>query len=107
MSNLGDTYDRRFKAEMQAETPSHPPLPDVYMPAMPPLGLLNALENRVRAWVRRRRLLRLLDYDDHILDDIGYTREELLWAASLPLKVNAHEILRQRRERRLNGWRRQ
>ena len=28
--------------------------PDLYMPAMPPLGLLNALERRVQKWWRQR-----------------------------------------------------
>lgn len=81
------------------------PLPDVYMPAMPPLALITALEHWVwrrvvrtrlwmRAWARRRRLQRLQDYDDHLLEDMGYTRQELAWALSLPMRVNARRALR-------------
>ena len=28
----------------------HYPDPDLYMPAMPPLGLINALERKVQKW---------------------------------------------------------
>ena len=37
-----------------------------------------------------RRTLRL---DDNLLDDIGVTREEVEWAATLPLEVNASRAL--------------
>ncbi|MFC3286174.1 hypothetical protein [Litchfieldella rifensis] len=108
MSDLGHTRHPRFEAEKTVETPAQPPMPDFYMPAMPPLGLITAIENWSRAWIRawrrRRRLLRLLDYDDHMLDDMGHTRQDLLWAAHLPLKEDAHRILRQLREQRLNRW---
>jgi len=30
------------------------PDPDLYMPAMPPLGLINAFERRVHKWWRQR-----------------------------------------------------
>jgi hypothetical protein len=30
------------------------PDPDLYMPAMPPLGLINAFERRVQKWWRQR-----------------------------------------------------
>ncbi|WP_417585533.1 hypothetical protein [Nitrincola sp.] len=74
-------------------------LPDFYMPAMPPLKLINAIENWFKAWSRRRKLLRLLDYDDHMLEDMGYTRRDLLWAARQPLKVDARHVLQQQREK--------
>ncbi|MFT6600075.1 MAG: hypothetical protein ACJATD_000924 [Alloalcanivorax sp.] len=32
----------------------HYPDPDLYMPAMPPLGLINAFERRVQKWWRQR-----------------------------------------------------
>ena len=32
----------------------HYPDPDLYMPAMPPLGLINALERKVQKWWRQR-----------------------------------------------------
>ncbi|WP_409523900.1 hypothetical protein [Nitrincola sp. MINF-07-Sa-05] len=76
-----------------------PVFPDIYMPAMPPLGLIAALENWFRAWSRRHRLLRLLEYDDHMLEDMGYTRQDLLWAAEQPLRVDARLVLQQQREK--------
>jgi len=40
--------------------------------------------------VRRRwRLHRMQWLDDHMLDDIGITRDELEWAIRLPLRTNA------------------
>ena len=56
-----------------------------------------------RAWRRRRRLVRLLDQDDRMLDDIGVTRAEVEWAAGLPLARNAaldlHKVALERRRR--------
>ncbi|MGI9503925.1 MAG: hypothetical protein ACR2RE_12825 [Geminicoccaceae bacterium] len=55
------------------------------------------LANAVR---RRWRLYRMQRLDDHMLDDIGVTREELEWAISLPLRVNAALALHDRARRR-------
>ncbi len=49
---------------------------------------------------RRWRLYRMQSLDDHLLDDIGITREELEWAIRLPLHINAALALRDRAERR-------
>lgn len=46
----------------------------------------------VKFWrdlTRRRRFKRLMSLDDRMLDDIGLNRDEVLWAASLPLSDNA------------------
>ena len=61
--------------------------------------------------VRRRwRLHRMQHLDDHMLDDIGVTRDELEWAIRLPLRVNAalelHSCARRRRETGSKGRRR-
>lgn len=68
--------------------------PQLYMPAMPPLGLIRWLYRRVDAWRFRRKLIRLLDYDDHMLEDMGHTRAELMMAIRLPLGANARKALR-------------
>lgn len=82
-----------------------PPMPEFYMPAMPPMGLINALESWVRALLRRRRFRRhflpFLDYDDHILDDMGHNREDVEWALRLPLRKDAFQALQCRRIKRL------
>lgn len=78
--------------------------PHLYMPAMPPLGLIRWLYRRLDAWRFRRKLIRLLTYDDHMLDDMGHTRAELMMAIQLPLNANAREALRVwKAERRSNG----
>ena len=51
--------------------------------------------------VHRRWLLwRMQRLDDHMLDDIGVTREELEWAIGLPLRINAAIALQERAHRR-------
>ena len=62
----------------------------------------------LRWWKRRRTMVRLIDMDDHILADIGISREDVRHAMSLPLGVNADLILQQRaleRSHRARGWR--
>lgn len=64
--------------------------------------------NRARNWYRRRRdlnearsaFMHMVYLDDRILDDMGVTREEVLWAASLPLEENAALVLRARAAKR-------
>lgn len=78
--------------------------PPVYMPAMPPLGWIRWIHNRLGAWRFRKKLQRLLDYDDHMLDDMGHTRGELIMALKLPLKEDARQaLLVWKAERRRTG----
>jgi uncharacterized protein YjiS (DUF1127 family) len=88
----------------QAKHSTPPPKPDFYMPAMPPLGLLHAIETRLQRYLSRRRFrqrfLPLLAHDDHILDDMGHSRDDILWASRLPLKEDAGQALAQRRAKR-------
>ena len=104
MSNL----EPPRRALRQTQQKPQPPLPDFFMPAMPPLGLINAVENWVRPRVRevrrrrrfRQRFLPLLAYDDHILEDMGHCREDIEWASRLPLKEDAHRALQRCRAKR-------
>ena len=54
---------------------------------------------------RRRAFNRLLDLDDHLLDDMGVTRAEVHMASRLPVWTNAADELRrvslERRGRRM------
>lgn len=87
-----------------AKNHATPPRPDFFMPAMPPLGLIHALEKKWWEYQRRRqfrqRFLHLLAYDDHMLEDMGHCREDILWASRLPLKEDAERALTQRRAMR-------
>ena len=47
-------------------------------------NLHSGLLARAGAVNRRRKFRRLLDLDDHMLDDIGVIRAEVEWAARLP-----------------------
>ncbi len=84
--------------------PAQPTRPDFFMPAMPPLGLIHALETRWRDYLRRRqfrqRFLHLLAYDDHMLEDMGHYRDDIQWASRLPLMEDADQALAQRRAKR-------
>ena len=57
----------------------------------------------IRNWRARRAVARLDRLDDHMLRDIGITREDLAWAAGLPLTVNAALALEERGRRRRRG----
>lgn len=79
-------------------------MPHIYMPAMPPLGWIGWLGQRLDAWAFRRKLQHLLDCDAHMLEDIGHTRAELMMAIELPLKADARKALLQwKAERRGTG----
>lgn len=51
-------------------------------------------------WNVRRKVRALDDQEDHILDDIGVQRDEIQWAARLPLTVNAAIALDDRASKR-------
>ena len=52
----------------------------------------------------RDAFLTMLTLEDKILDDIGVTRDDVKWAASLPIEVNASRALFARaRQRRKSG----
>ena len=53
-----------------------------------------------RNWQARRRVTDLGNYDDYMLNDIGVTRDEVEWAAGLPLTVNSALALEERSFRR-------
>ncbi|CAN5218226.1 hypothetical protein BH10PSE7_BH10PSE7_04590 [soil metagenome] len=59
-----------------------------------------ALRRIVRNWWKRRGLRRLESLDDHMLMDMGLTREELVHAQYLPLDIDpVHELMRKDRAR--------
>ena len=57
-----------------------------------------------RNWKARRRIAQLETYDDHMLNDIGLTRDEINWAAGLPLTVNSALALEDRAFRRRKNF---
>ncbi len=53
-------------------------------------------------WRARRQIRKLSDYETRILNDMGVTRDEVKWAAKLPLSVNpAWELRNRSRTRRV------
>jgi uncharacterized protein YjiS (DUF1127 family) len=67
-------------------------------------GVVSFLRRVVRNWKARRRVAALGNFDDYMLKDIGITRDEVEWAAGLPLTVNAALALEERAfRRRRNG----
>jgi len=64
---------------------------------LPGVGNLGTL---IRNWSARRAVRRLADLDDHLLRDMGTTREDIVWAGRQPLTVNASLVLEQRQRQR-------
>lgn len=56
--------------------------------------LADRLLDRTRQRRRRRGFKRLLDLDDHMLDDLGVLRHEVEEASRLPLSLDAATELR-------------
>ncbi len=53
-------------------------------------------------WKTRNQVRNLAHYEQRMLDDMGVTRDEVVWASRLPLSLNAAWELRHRsRTRRL------
>ena len=63
-------------------------------------GSGSILGQLIRNWRARRAVVRLDRLDEHMLRDIGLTREDLRWAAGLPLTVNAALAMDERARRR-------
>ncbi len=57
--------------------------------------LLRLIDN----WQARRSVAALLALDDHLLEDAGMHRADVVWAAHLPLSVNASLALEERLSR--------
>jgi uncharacterized protein YjiS (DUF1127 family) len=64
------------------------------------IGSAWSLGRLIRNWQARRTVARLDRLDDFLLRDIGVTREDLRWAAGLPLTVNAALALEERQASR-------
>ncbi len=74
-------------------------------PGHPIQDLSNKLVTRLRQIRRRRKMTRLLDLSDQMLNDIGVTRGEIDLALRSPLSTDAATELRrmslERRKRRM------
>ena len=67
-------------------------------------GVVSFARRILRNWKAKRRIVALGNFDDYMLKDIGITRDEVQWAAGLPLTVNAAVALEERAfRRRQNG----
>ena len=93
---MGSSNEFRRPA-IQPDAPKIPPQPEFNMPAMPPLKLLAVLDFWRHIYFRRRHFRKLFEAltqeTDQTLNDIGYCREDINWALSLPLKVDALKAL--------------
>ena len=68
-------------------------------------GIVYFLRRVSRNWKAKRRIASLGNFDDYMLRDIGVTRDEVQWAAGLPLTVNAAVALEERALRRRQSGR--
>jgi uncharacterized protein YjiS (DUF1127 family) len=68
--------EQRRKSRRESP-PLSPQVARLYMPAMPPLWLFAAVARVLQRWKKRRAIQALLKRDDHMLQDLGYSRGEL------------------------------
>ena len=66
------------------------------------------LQSRFHNWKTRRKVIALADMDDRLLNDIGVTYDDIIWASKLPLNVNAalemDRVARTRRRKTNQNW---
>jgi len=86
-----------------------PAQPNILMPTMPPLKLRTLFELWTKMVLHRRHFKKLfvplLQESDDFLDDIGYRKEEVLWALRLPMKIDASKALEACRKDRMHSAR--
>jgi uncharacterized protein YjiS (DUF1127 family) len=64
-----------------------------------------AIERRIQRTTDRQAFSHLLALDQHTLDDIGITRDDVFWASRLPLSINAsHELEKIARSNKNLQW---
>jgi uncharacterized protein YjiS (DUF1127 family) len=70
-------------------------------------SVFTALAQVFRTWRTRRKLVKMTDLDDHILDDIGVSRSDIHAVLDLPFSHNpALELQRIAQRNRANWLRR-
>lgn len=68
--------------------------------------LLASARSAFRAWRSRQKMASLLDLDDHMLGDVGVTRDDVKWALDLPFSHDPGlELQRRALRNRAQGWR--
>lgn len=78
-------------------------------PKEPKSHFSGSILGALKAWFRRRKFRNnarvLLQRDEELLVDVDIPRGELLWALSLPVRIDAEKVLSERREKRgLERW---
>jgi uncharacterized protein YjiS (DUF1127 family) len=67
--------------------------------------LVRTAHETLDAWKRRRQVARLVEFDDHMLADIGLTREDVREALDLPFSHDPGRVLQLRAARNhARGW---
>ena len=67
--------------------------------------LFRKVEETFKAWQRRRQIATLVDFDDHMLSDIGLTRGDVREALELPFSHDPGRELQHRAFRhQAHGW---
>jgi len=68
-------------------------------------AILRKTHEALEAWKRRRQIATLVDFDDHMLSDIGLSRRDVQEALELPFSHDPGRELQFRAARRhLRGW---
>jgi uncharacterized protein YjiS (DUF1127 family) len=68
-------------------------------------ALVQSVTAAVHAWVNRRKVARLYDFDDHMLADVGLSRRDVQKALDLPFGYDpSRELQRVVARRQPRGW---
>ena len=75
------------------------------LPASSLAALAQGVAAPFRWWQSRRKLVRLIDMDDHLLQDIGVSRSDVRWALDLPFTYDPGiELQRRALGKRRERW---
>ncbi len=63
-----------------------------------------AIQRAVQTWRDRQQVSRLVEFDDHMLSDIGLSRNDVQAALDLPFLHDPSRELQIRAKRNIHGW---
>ncbi|MCP4073053.1 MAG: DUF1127 domain-containing protein [Hyphomicrobiales bacterium] len=88
---MSTTYSHNFKSDSQFQIKGPKTFVSAIDGALQRLaaGIKIVFNNWIQNRVDRQAFSHLLTLDDHILKDIGLTRDDVVWASRLPVSVNA------------------
>lgn len=66
--------------------------------------VVQSIRQAIESWQKRNQVAALVDFDEHMLADIGLTRRDVREALNLPFGFDPGRELQARASRRQRGW---